>query len=76
MNDQENSQLEWEETGLPFPDRRGKKKRLCSAFSIPTPQAALGFSGGVDSAYLLYAAMTAGARVKAYYVKSPLSAPV
>ena len=37
MNDQENSQLEWEETGLPFPDRRGKKKRLCSAFSIPTP---------------------------------------
>ena len=35
------------------------------------PRAALGFSGGVDSAYLLYAALTAGAQVKAYYVKSP-----
>ncbi|MBR2132110.1 MAG: ATP-dependent sacrificial sulfur transferase LarE [Oscillospiraceae bacterium] len=31
---------------------------------------ALAFSGGVDSAYLLYAAVTAGADVKAYYVKS------
>lgn len=34
-------------------------------------EAALGFSGGVDSAYLLYAALEAGARVKAYYVQSP-----
>lgn len=31
---------------------------------------ALAFSGGVDSAYLLYAAKMAGADVKAYYVKS------
>ncbi|MBR2895327.1 MAG: ATP-dependent sacrificial sulfur transferase LarE [Oscillospiraceae bacterium] len=31
---------------------------------------ALAFSGGVDSAYLLYAAVKAGADVKAYYVKS------
>lgn len=31
---------------------------------------ALAFSGGVDSAYLLYAAIEAGADVKAYYVRS------
>ena len=31
---------------------------------------ALAFSGGVDSAYLLYAALQSGADVKAYYVKS------
>lgn len=34
------------------------------------PKAALAFSGGVDSAYLLYAAMQCGATVRAYYVKS------
>ena len=33
-------------------------------------KAALAFSGGVDSAYLLYAAKEAGADVRAYYVKS------
>ena len=31
---------------------------------------ALAFSGGVDSAYLLYAAIENKAEVKAYYVKS------
>ena len=31
---------------------------------------ALAFSGGVDSAYLLYAAMEYGAKVRAYYVRS------
>lgn len=31
---------------------------------------ALAFSGGVDSAYLLYAAMEAGAQVRAYYVRT------
>ena len=34
------------------------------------PQAAIAFSGGVDSAYLLWAGMQAGARVKAYYAKT------
>ena len=34
------------------------------------PEAAIAFSGGVDSAYLLYAAMQFGKRVKAYYVKT------
>ena len=33
-------------------------------------RAAIAFSGGVDSSFLLYAAVTAGARVTAYYVKS------
>ena len=31
---------------------------------------ALGFSGGVDSSYLLYAALKSGAKVRAYYVKT------
>lgn len=34
------------------------------------PKVALAFSGGVDSAYLLYAALQSGAQVRAYYVKS------
>ena len=34
------------------------------------PKAAIAFSGGVDSCYLLYAAATAGVEVRAYYVKS------
>lgn len=34
------------------------------------PKTALAFSGGVDSAYLLYTAIQAGAQVRAYYVKT------
>ena len=34
------------------------------------PKAAVAFSGGVDSAYLLYAASQCKAEVKAYYVKT------
>lgn len=34
------------------------------------PEVAIAFSGGVDSAYLLYAAMQFSKRVKAYYVKT------
>ena len=34
------------------------------------PKVAVAFSGGVDSSYLLYAALSAGADVTAYYVKS------
>lgn len=33
-------------------------------------KAALAFSGGVDSAYLLYTAVQSGTQIKAYYVKS------
>ena len=35
------------------------------------PKAALGFSGGVDSAYLLWAALAAGAEVRPYFVQTP-----
>jgi len=38
-------------------------------FSAHT-QAAVAFSGGADSAYLLYAGLAYGARLRAYYVKS------
>ena len=41
-----------------------------SEFFAKNKKAALAFSGGVDSAYLLYAAKAAGADVRAYYVKS------
>lgn len=40
-------------------------------FFADNPSTALAFSGGVDSAYLLYAAAKYGTRVKAYYVKTP-----
>lgn len=35
-----------------------------------TPKAALAFSGGVDSAYLLYAARACGCDIRPYYIKS------
>ena len=39
-------------------------------FWAEQPEAAIAFSGGVDSAYLLYSAVRSGARVKAYYAKT------
>lgn len=39
-------------------------------FFAAHPKAALAFSGGVDSAYLLYAAKTCGVNATAYYVNS------
>ena len=39
-------------------------------FFQTNPKIALAFSGGVDSAYLLYVAKTYGAQVRAYYVKT------
>ena len=39
-------------------------------FFIKYPRVAVAFSGGVDSAYLLYAAKKHAAKVRAYYVKS------
>lgn len=41
-----------------------------STFFREYPKVAVAFSGGVDSSYLLYAASSNGAQVKAYYVKS------
>lgn len=40
------------------------------AFFKENPKAAIAFSGGTDSAYLLYVSKEAGADVRAYYVKS------
>ena len=39
-------------------------------FFCENPRAAIAFSGGVDSAYLLSEAIRCGAQVKAYYVKT------
>ena len=41
-----------------------------SEFFREHPRGALGFSGGADSAYLLYAARSCGAEIQPYYVNS------
>ena len=41
-----------------------------SQFWKKNPKAAIAFSGGVDSAYLLYSAVQSGVDVKAYYAKT------
>lgn len=41
-----------------------------SEFFAQNPRAALGFSGGVDSAYLLYAGVRAGAEIRPYFIKT------
>ena len=40
-------------------------------FFRQNPQAALAFSGGADSAYLLWAGAHAGARLRPYFIKTP-----
>jgi uncharacterized protein len=40
------------------------------AFFKDNPLVALGFSGGVDSSYLLYSGIRSGANIKAYFVKT------
>ena len=42
-----------------------------SAYFAQHPKAALGFSGGVDSSYLLYAARQAGCSIRPYFIKTP-----
>ena len=46
------------------------KQLTLSEFFAENPKTALAFSGGTDSAYLLYAAKACGAQVRAYYGKS------
>ena len=41
------------------------------SFFAQNPKVALGFSGGVDSSYLLCAGLRCGSDVRAYYVKTP-----
>jgi len=43
---------------------------LLQDFFAQEPKAALGFSGGTDSAYLLYEAHRLGAQVQPYYIKT------
>ena len=45
-----------------------------SEFFFKNPKAAIAFSGGADSAYLLYAAKKYGADVKPYYIKTAFGA--
>ena len=41
-----------------------------TGFFKENPKIALGFSGGVDSSYLLYAAAQCGADIKPYFIKT------
>ena len=50
--------------------REGEETMELKEFFQENPRAAVAFSGGVDSSYLLYAAMRWGKDVRAYYVKS------
>lgn len=49
----------------------GAKRRMLLDFFRMHPKAALAFSGGTDSAYLLYAAANSGADIQPYFIKSP-----
>lgn len=54
----------------PFFANIGGVHVILKEFFEQNPKAALGFSGGVDSAYLLYAAKKYGADIQPYYVKT------
>ena len=41
-----------------------------TGFFKENPKIALGFSGGVDSSYLLYAAAQCGVDIKPYFIKT------
>lgn len=47
------------------------KEYQLQCFFQENPKAALGFSGGVDSAYLLWAGLRAGAQIRPYFIKTP-----
>ena len=49
----------------------GSKRRELLDFFRTYPKVALAFSGGTDSAYLLYAASKNGADIQPYFIKSP-----
>ena len=43
---------------------------MLDEFFARNPRVAVAYSGGVDSSYLLYAALTAGCDIRAYFIKS------
>ncbi len=47
-----------------------KENEKLKEFFRENPAAALGFSGGVDSAYLLHAGLQAGAQIRPYYIRT------
>ena len=47
-----------------------EKLEMLAGFFKENPRAALGFSGGVDSAWLLYAGVKAGAEIQPYYIQT------
>ena len=47
-----------------------RKEKTLEKFFAKNGEAVLGFSGGVDSSYLLYAGKKFGAKIKAFYVKT------
>ncbi len=51
-------------------EQESRGKNSLEAFFRENPKAALAFSGGVDSAYLLYEAIRQGAEIQAYYIRS------
>lgn len=48
-----------------------RKEEQLQCFFQDHQKAALGFSGGVDSAYLLWAGIKAGAQIRPYFIKTP-----
>ena len=56
---------------MDIPWKRIGKTMELKDFFAENSKAALAFSGGVDSAFLLWAAKQYGAQVKAYYIKTP-----
>ena len=49
---------------------QGEKNMTLEQFFQQTPAAAVAFSGGTDSAFLLWAAKNSGCNVCAYYIKT------
>ena len=49
---------------------QGEKNMTLEQFFQQTPSAAVAFSGGTDSAFLLWAAKNSGCNVCAYYIKT------
>ena len=66
----------YENTWSRDPSLKGECPMTLQDFFDRHPAVALAFSGGADSAYLLYAAKAAGAQVHAYFADDASSAPV